>query len=727
MKKLKFVLLFLLSSASAYAQSEYVHITTPNTSLVLYAKAGETPQVLYYGARVAGVDDILNSGTGIWYDAMPAFGTSAFNEPAVQATHADGNMSLVLAVEQVAQQHNNGVTTTGVTLKDPAYPFYLKLCYKTYDDSDVIEAWTEIRHDEKQPVTLHRFASCFLPVYPGDHWLTRLEGFQLNESNIIEEPLLRGTKMVRNRDGVRNAQCSNPSFMVTLDGRPSESTGNVIAGTMIWSGNYKLLFTTDYANVLNISAGIDEQGSQYRLPRGETFITPTVALTFSQRGKGQATRNFHSWARKHVIPASDKPRDILLNSWEGVYFDVDQQVMNEMMGEFAALGGELFVMDDGWFGDKYPRNNGETSLGDWMVCKQKLPEGIEGLVRSADDKGIRFGIWIEPEMANTRSELYEKHPDWVLRHSNREPQTGRGGTQVVLDLTNPAVQDHVFSVVDNLLTANPRIAYIKWDANMALADYGSPYLPRDRQSHIFIEYHRGLQKVLERIRAKYPDVVMQACAAGGGRANYQLLKYFNECWTSDDTDALQRLYIQWGYGSFFPANTMACHVSASPNHQSGRIIPLKFRFDVAMTGRLGMEMHPKTLTDDEKAFARAAIETYKQIRPIVQQGDLYRMISPYDARRTASLMYVAPDKRDAVFFAWQMEYFLRQPTVRYFMDGLDPTAQYRLTEINKDPKSKREFASEGKTVSGDYLMTRGLSLPLSREFASIVIRLERIN
>ena len=240
--------------------------------------------------------------------------------------------------------------------------------------------------------------------------------------------------------------------------------------------------------------------------------------------------------------------------------NVSEHAVIEMMNLSADLGIELYVMDDGWFGNKYARNDGTTGLGDWDVCKKKLPEGIEGLIKSANSHNIKFGIWIEPEMTNTKSELYEKHPDWALRQSNREPQKGRGGTQLVLDLTNPKVQDFVFGIVDNLLTNCPQIAYIKWDANMALENYGSMYLPMDKQSHIYIEYHRGLTKVLERVKAKYPNVVMQACGAGGGRANYGLLRYFDESWTSDDTDALQRLYIQWGFLNFFPANTMASHV-----------------------------------------------------------------------------------------------------------------------------------------------------------------------
>lgn len=234
-----------------------------------------------------------------------------------------------------------------------------------------------------------------------------------------------------------------------------------------------------------------------------------------------------------------------MNSWEGVYFDINQQGMDQMMADIASMGGELFVMDDGWFGDKYPRKNDSSSLGDWVVDKNKLPNGIEGLLSDAKKHGVKFGIWIEPEMANTTSELYEKHPDWVLKASERDVVLGRGGTQVVLDLANPAVQDFVFGVVDNLMTSYPEIDYIKWDANMSVQNHGSQYLTKDNQSHMYIEFHRGFEKICQRIRAKYPDLTIQACASGGGRANYGVLPYFDEFWVSDNTDALQRVYMQW--------------------------------------------------------------------------------------------------------------------------------------------------------------------------------------
>ncbi len=366
-------------------------------------------------------------------------------------------------------------------------------------------------------------------------------------------------------------------------------------------------------------------------------------------------------------------------------------------------------MDDGWFGSKYPRAVDNAALGDWTVDVRKLPKGIEGLLADARRNNVKFGIWIEPEMANTTSELYEQHPDWVLKVPNRDAMMGRGGTQVVLDMANPKVQEHVFGVVDRLLSQYPEIAYIKWDANAPVMNHGSQYLPAADQSHLYIAYHNGLIDVCRRIREKYPDVIIQCCASGGGRANYGLLPYFDEFWVSDNTDALQRVRMQWGTSYFFPAIAMASHISACPNHQTFRTVPLKYRIDVAMSGRLGMEIQPKHMSNDEKELCRRAIADYKQIRPVVQFGNLYRLHSPYAGDDLASLMYVSDDRSLAVFYWYKLETFKNQHLPRIKMQGLDPDRRYVIHELNRI--DRQPLACEGKSYSGAYLMSHGLELP----------------
>ncbi len=653
-------------------------------------------------------------------------------ETALSVRHADGNLTTELRVEGTDTDADGEAVTTVIRLKDTVYPFRVSVCYKAYRKVDVIETWTEISHQEKRPVLLNQFASAYLPIRRGDVWLTSFYGAWANEARMAQEPLEPGMKVIKNRDGVRNTHTAHAEVIFSLDGRPQENTGRVIGAALCYSGNYKLRIDTDESDYHHFFAGINEDNSTYRLKGGELFRTPTLALTYSNEGMGGNSRTFHRWARAYKLANGTEPRKILLNSWEGVYFNTQEEAMKQMIADIAGMGGELFVMDDGWFGDKYPRKTDRTSLGDWSVDRQKLPSGVEGLVEEARKKGIRFGIWIEPEMANTQSELFEKHPDWVLKAPGRELVKGRGGTQVVLDLAHPQVQDFVFRVVDDLMTRYPEIDYIKWDANMSILNHGSPYLSADEQSHMYIAYHRGLESVCQRIRAKYPRLTMQACASGGGRVNYGLLPYFDEFWTSDNTDAVQRIYMQWGTSCFFPAVAMASHISASPNHQTFRTVPLKFRIDVAMSGRLGMELQPKHMTEEEKKLCADAIAAYKEIRPVVQQGDLYRLQSPYDRLGVASLMYVSPEKDKAVFYWWKMEHFKNQHLPRVRMNGLNPQGRYRIRELNRI--DKQPLRMEGEVFTGAYLMANGLELPDTHqvdkpqrnEYASRVLYLEEV-
>ena len=520
-------------------------------------------------------------------------------------------------------------------------------------------------------------------------------------------------KVIKNRDGGRNSHTSHGEIMLSLDGKAQEQTGRVIGAAVEYGGNYKLRIDTDESLQHRLFAGMDEENSAYNLKPKETFVTPPVAMTYSADGMGTVSRRFHRWGRENRLAHGDKERKILLNSWEGVYFDINEQGMDRMMQDIASMGGELFVMDDGWFGVKYPRKNDSSSLGDWMVDTQKLPNGINGLLESARKHGVKFGIWIEPEMTNTVSEFYEKHPDYVIKAPNRDVVKGRGGTQLVLDMANPKVQDVVFHIVDTLMTKYPDIDYIKWDANAPVMSHGSQYQTADNQSHLYIGYHEGLKKALERIRAKYPDVTIQLCASGGGRVNWGLLPWFDEFWTSDNTDALQRIYMQWGTSAFFPAIAMGSHISATPNHTTFRTVPIKFRSDVAMSGRLGMEIQPANMSEEDKALCRQAIEDYKKIRPVVQFGDLYRLLSPYDNKGAASLMYVNPEKDDAVFFWWKTDPSYGQKMPRVRMAGLNPDKLYTVTELNRIDNNPLPF--EGKQFTGKFLMESGLEIPVSHD------------
>ena len=703
--------LLLCFAVTTYAE-ETISINTDNTSLIYKVDKDKKLRQVYFGSFL---DEKESEATQVTKaDAYPTFGTSYVNEAALRAVHGDGNTSTELYFEGVEQNKlSDDITETIITLKDGYFPFTVKLCFKSYAQNDVIEQWSEISHTEKKPVTLYNYASSHLFFNESSYHLTQFCGEWAMEMNMVETQLSRGVKNLESKLGVRSNQHSHPCFYLSLDGKAQEKAGRVVGGTLAWPGSYRLSFEVDHRENLHIISGINPYASQYILNPKEVFRTPALLYSYSSKGTGDISRRFHRWAKKYGIYRGDKTRTTLLNNWEATYFNFDEEVLSGIIKDAADMGFELFLLDDGWFANKYPRDNDKAGLGDWDCNKKKLPHGLGYLVNESKKKGIKFGIWLEPEMVNPKSELYEKHPDWILKAPNRELVLGRGGTQVVLDLANPKVQDFIFGMVDNLMTNYPEIDYIKWDANMSIMNHGSNYLSDNDQSHMYIAYHKGFETICQRIRAKYPEVTIQACASGGGRVNYGLLPYFDEFWVSDNTDAMQRIYMQYGTSYFFPAIAMASHISAVPNHTVFRTTSLKYRIDVAMSGRLGMEIQPKNMTDEEKALCRKAISEYKEIRPVVQFGDLYRLVSPYDNQGLSSIMYVSEAKDKAVFYWWKLVNFYNVHLPRVKMAGLDENKMYKVKEL--DVIDNKPLDCEGKSYSGKYLMEHGLEMPYVHE------------
>ena len=703
--------LAMLASVPVMKAQNLTHVlSSDKTSLVVTTNGGGTAYYQYFGPKIdnsdiSGFFGVRSNYTG---HTLPQFGLGSGGERALMVRMPDGSISADLAMEDYNLTSDDKGELLMLTFNDRVYPLKVRQFFRHYADTDVFSTWTEITNTGKKGnIGLLEYASACVPVTRGNNYLTQFQGGWASETRMSESPVPDGQTVIANKAGLRNTFGSNPAFMISLDGTPRENSGEVFGGNLLWSGNFKTRIDADPYS-LKVISGINSEASELTLKPGQSLTTPEFAMVFSTEGKGGVSRAFHKWARKYGMAHGDRRHDILLNSWEGVYFGVNQEVMEQMMTDIANLGGELFVMDDGWFGDKYPRDNDHTSLGDWMVAKKKLPEGVEGLVNAAKERGIKFGIWIEPEMVNTKSELYEKHPEWVLSDPKRPLIQGRGGTQAVLDLCNPKVQDFVFSITDNLLTENPEIAYIKWDCNADIMNYASPYLPKEEQSEIYVRYHQGLVKVLERIRAKYPDVAIQLCASGGGRVNYGLLPYFDEVWVSDNTDAYQRVFIQWGDSHFYPAIVQASHVSASPNHQTRRVLPIKYRFDVAMSGRLGMEIQPKNMKPEELEFAKRAIAAYKEIRPVVQFGDQYRLLSPYE-NPVAALMYADEAKNNAAVFAYRLDYLHGQPVPMLRLDGVDENKNYRIKDLTPQNESRPCYL-DGKVVSGRILRNAGINI-----------------
>ena len=644
-------------------------------------------------------------------EAYIAWGTSDLYEPALRVTHVDGNPALApVYVAHSSTKNADGSTLTKIELKDTLYPVNLTLFFAAYYDDNVVRAWSEIHHKEKGELTVNSFASSMLHFDATEYHLTQFHGDWAEEMKMQESRLTSGIKIIDSKLGSRAQMYQTPVFMLSFDGGATENAGDVLAGTLEWSGNFRFLFELDAENSLRLISGINPFASEYKLPAGKTFKTPAFVFTFSAEGRGKASRDLHRWARKFGVLDGTKNRMTLLNNWEATYFDFNEEKLKSLFSDAKKLGVDLFLLDDGWFANKYPRNDDHAGLGDWEPNRKKLPGGIRALVDDAKAKDMKFGIWLEPEMVNPKSELYEKHPEWIMRLPGRAEHYFRN--QLMLDLPNPRVQDFVFETVDKMLVENPDIAFIKWDCNRMMTNTYSPYL-KNKQSHVFIDYQTALYDVLDRLRAKYPHLPMMLCSGGGGRVDYGALRYFTEFWPSDNTDGLERVYIQWGYSYFFPSVAMSAHVT-SWGKQS-----IKFRTDVAMQGRLGFDIDLKHLSEDDLAFCIKAVENYKRLGEVIMQGDLYRLVSPYDENR-AVLMYVNPEKSKAVVFAYTLNSRYGEQFTPVRLQGLDPAKSYTIREINHYNTSDKPHEI---TLSGDRLMKEGFYVSPSNALSSRVYEL----
>lgn len=732
MKNLVIVILAALGlSLQGYAaEYHYISVNTKSTSLVMVGEPGGALVYRHYGPSVANAEDF--AGFRSYADShsvgevqiYPTAGGKFVYEPALAVNYPDGGVNTELLYESyTSTQVEEGVQRTTIYLRDSKQPLRVNLVFEAYENEDVILAHAEIANDGKYSVQLRDYYSSCLPIMASKYALTHFYGTWAHEFFMETDVLTHGVKTIECRDGVRATQRVNPSFLLSLDQDGlNESSGDVIAGALRWSGNYRLNFQVVDGGRLYITAGIHPSGAEYVLAKGAKFVTPDMVWTYSTRGAGQASRNLHDWARRSGMYDSTMHCPTLLNSWEGAYFSFNTKTLTDMIDDAASMGLEMFVLDDGWFGTgEFARNSDKSGLGDWEVNLEKIPEGIAYLADYAHSKGLKFGIWIEPEMVNPKSRLYKEHPEWVVVEKGRTAETERN--QLLLDLSNPKVQDFVFGVFDRTMQLGD-IDYIKWDCNRHVYNVGSSW--ETDQSNFWVDYTRGLYSVLERIRARYPGVLLQSCSSGGGRVDYGVLQWANEVWTSDNTDAHSRAYMQYGCSYIYPMQIFGSHISATPNHQTGRVIPLKFRCDMAATARLGMEIQPKLLSDKEKDFVREYLATYKQFRDIVFDGDLYRISSPYD-KCYSSMVFVSKDKRKAVFFAFCLDYPGQSVVPGFRLDGLNPGLRYKASEICPEPYNngvRRAFWGHGKSFGGDYLMNFGINLNLKKPYQSSVIVLE---
>ncbi len=634
----------------------------------------------------------------------PSFGLGDMREGALTVEAPDGSCAVDLrlvcaeildakpALEGLPATRGEGCAAARFHLRDAHTGLEVELNYAVYDDCAALVRSARLVNRGEAPLVVERAYSLCLDLPDADWDLITLSGSWARERAVHRRPLVAGFQGVSTQRGASSLQTS--PFMALARHEATEASGDVLGMALIYSGNFIARAEAVCTGGTRLLMGLNDRDFAWRLEPGEAFTTPEAALVVSTAGVGGMSRAFHTLWENHLLPKRwmGAERPVLLNSWEAAYFDFDEDKLLAIAEATADAGAKLFVMDDGWFGH---RDDDTTSLGDWQTDLRKLPSGLKALGERVRALGIGFGIWMEPEMVSPDSDLYRAHPDWCLHIPGREGITARH--QLVLDLGREDVQEFVYTAVADTLKESGA-AYLKWDMNRNFSNIGSAALPANRQKETAHRYILGLYAVLGRLTADFPDVLFEGCSSGGGRFDAGMFYYVPQFWCSDDTDALMRCEIQYGTTLVFPPSTMGCHVSAVPNHQTSRVIPMATRFAVALGGSFGYELDPRRLTDEEREAMRGQIVFANATQQLRLYGAFYRLRSPFEGNDTA-WMSVSPERDEALFTYVRNRAVpnVLPPLVK--LRGLDALRRYRVVET-------------GEVYGGDELMTVGLSCPV---------------
>ncbi len=681
-------------------------LETQNTGYALGLNQAGMLVHRYWGARLPALSDYPAAADSIGWasfngpgqvlrEEYPGHGGVKYIDPCLKVAFADGVRDVVLGFDR-ADVHAHELA---IHLRDDHYPLRLTLHYRVHLEHDLIERWVTATNHGDTPITLERIWSAQWHLPPGENYrMTHVTGRWLDEMHLRRETLIHGIKTLESRR-LTTSQQHNPWFALD-SGSATEDHGEVWFGVLAWSGNWKLSAeVTDFLST-RVSMGIGDWDFAWRLEAGETFTTPASIAGYTAAGFGSASRHLHDYIRASVVPHPQQLRKVLYNSWEATGFDVNEASQTALAEHAAAIGVELFVVDDGWF---HGRNSDQAGLGDWWPDAQKFPEGLAPLARRVNELGMDFGLWIEPEMVNPDSDLYRAHPDWVIHFPTRARTEARN--QLILNLARPDVQEYLITMIDRLLVEHP-IAFIKWDMNRNASEPGWPDAEGE-QRELWVRYVQGLLHVWGTLKARHPQVVWQSCSGGGGRADVQILGLADQIWISDNTEAAARLAIQEGFSHIFPASTMEAWVTDALEQQRS----LAFRFHVSMCGSLGIGAHLGRWGAPQRKEAARWIKLYKAIRPIIQFGDLYRLRSA-QAHPFSALQYVSKDQAEAVLFVFRTHLPdpITLPPLR--LRGLDPAAQYTVDGC-------------GPARSGQAWMQAGLQIDLG-DFESTVRRIRRV-
>ncbi|MBD2870944.1 alpha-galactosidase [Paenibacillus arenilitoris] len=722
-------------------QRSVFHLQARDTSYVFHVtKQGYLPH-LYWGRKVRGTQldrllelkerasfspstelDQLALSLDTLPQEYPGYGNSDFRMPAYQVMLPNGTTvtDLRYASHEIVSgkpaleglpatyaESGKEAQTLEVTLKDEPTGLAVILSYTVFESFDAIARSARIVNNGKDTLQLQRAFSLSLDFAHDRFEMLQLSGAWTRERYAHKRKLEPGLQSVESRRG-SSSHMQNP-FVALLSEGATEDHGDVYGVNLVYSGNFTAGVEVDQFHTARLFIGINPFDFSWRLEPGERFQTPEAVMVHSSEGLGGMSRSFHDLYRSRLIRGTfrDKTRPILVNNWEATYFNFNADKIESIARTGQELGIELFVLDDGWFGK---RDNDTTSLGDWFVDRSKLPSGLEDLVGRVKRLDMQFGLWFEPEMISPESELYRAHPDWCLHVEGRRRTQARH--QLILDLSRKDVQDYIVKAVSDILSSAP-ITYVKWDMNRNMTEIGSALLPAERQRETAHRYMLGLYDVLERITSAFPHILFESCSGGGGRFDAGMLYYMPQTWTSDNTDAVSRLKIQYGTSIVYPVSAMGAHVSAVPNHQVGRITSLETRGNVALSGNFGYELDLTRFTDEEKETVKEQVALYKEVRHLVQFGDFYRLLSPFEGNETA-WMFVSKDQSEAFVVYVSV---LQEPNPklgRLRLKGLDPNRDYKLD-------------GQDAAYGGDELMYAGLAAPqFHGDFASRVYRFRAV-
>jgi alpha-galactosidase len=715
--------------ASFDAEAKIFRLDGGNVSYVFGVNSRGELQQVYWGGKL-GAGDRFGQAKPMpeWasfdssYTTTPqeyaGWGAGLFVEPALKVTFADGVRDLVLHYDSHEKTENG----FNVVLKDIKRNVLVTLHYSMDPASGILARWATIDNHEPQAITLEQAAAAAWALPRGQYTLNYLTGRWAGEWTLTQETLHPGARIIESRRGTTGHQ-ANPWFAVQA-GSADEDSGDVWFGALAWSGSWRITVEQDQLDAVRVTGGFNPFEFGYVLHSGQTLETPVFYGGYSAHGLGGASRLLHHFEIAQVLPhrigtgeqAAPKPRPVIYNSWEATEFNVSEQGQIALAEKAAALGVQRFVMDDGWFGQ---RKDDHAGLGDWYVNQQKFPNGLKPLIDKVHSLGMDFGLWVEPEMVNPDSDLYRKHPEWVLNFPGRPRSEQRN--QLVLNLARPDVRAYILDFLDKLLTEND-IAFLKWDYNRNWAEPGWDQLPPAEQRKVYVEFTRNLYAILAELKSRHPKVELESCSGGGGRVDLGILKYADEVWPSDNTDPFDRLTQQDGFTYAYTPQIMMAWVTDSPHWLNKRSTSLSYRMLSSMQGSLGIGANITKWNDEETALAKRLIASYREVQPTIVQGDLYRLISPRNGSEFSATQTVNREKSQSVVYAFIHSTQEGRTFPRLRLKGLDPAAQYALTSI------------EGKTMdgtpevaSGAWWMNHGLDMSpdFRGDFQGAAFRLDR--